>query len=362
MNNLRRNAVETLLADRLAMASPDLLRDLLSTFIQALMSAEADALCHAGYGQRTQVRANSRNGYRRREFDTRVGTIELAIPKLRVGSYFPDWLLARHRRAERALTDVVAACYLLGVSTRRVERLADALGVMGLSRSQLAAVAAELDETVTALRSRPLDHGRYPFIAVDALGITVRRQTRICEAQLLLATGVNTGGHREMLGAHLSSADGESGWLSLFHALITRGLSGVALVTGDSHAGLLAAIDATMPGAVWQRCITHYTTNLVSITPTSSRPWVHALLHSIFDQPDAESVAAQYDRVIDALGERLPEVAGQLTAARPELLAYTAFPRELWRQIWSTNGWGGRTLETHRTPRGVRSANSISGH
>ncbi|BBX96876.1 transposase [Mycobacterium lacus] len=336
MNKPRLIGVEAMLADQLAIADPDLLRGLLSAFIQALMSAEADAVCQAGYGQRTVIRANSRNGYRRREFDTRVGTIELAIPKLRLGSYFPDWLLARRERAERVLTGVVAACYLLGVSTRRVERLAEALGVTKLSAPQISAVAAELDETVTALRSRPL-HGPYPFITIDALAITVRAQARIVEAQLSVVTGIDAGGYREILGAHVSPAEDESRWRELFHGLVTRGLSGVALVTSDFHTGLVTAIDAALPGAAWQRCIAHYATSLSSITPKSSWPWVRALLRGIFDQPDADSVASQYDQTLDTLSDKLPNVAKHLAAARRELLAHTAFPSDLWHQLRSTN-------------------------
>lgn len=156
--------VEKLLADQLATASPDLLRGLLSTFIHALMGAEADALCGAGYGERSEQRWNSRNGYRHRDFDTRAGTIDVAIPKLRQGSYFPDWLLQRRKRAERALTSVVATCYLLGVSTRRMERLVESLGVASLSKSQVSVMAAELDEAVEAFRTRPLDAGPYTFV------------------------------------------------------------------------------------------------------------------------------------------------------------------------------------------------------
>ncbi|CRH16564.1 transposase [Mycobacterium tuberculosis] len=213
---------EQLLADQLAQASPDLLRGLLSTFIAALMGAEADALCGAGYRERSDERSNQRNGYRHRDFDTRAATIDVAIPKLRQGSYFPDWLLQRRKRAERALTSVVATCYLLGVSTRRMERL-------------------------------------------------------------------------------------------------------------------VAAIGATLPAAAWQRCRTHYAANLMAATPKPSWPWVRTLLHSIYDQPDAESVVAQYDRVLDALTDKLPAVAEHLDTARTDLLAFTAFPKKIWRQIWSNN-------------------------
>jgi len=329
--------VEKLLADQLAQASPDLLRGLLSAFIHALMGAEADAICGAGYRQRSDERSNSRNGYRPRDFDTRAGTVDVAIPKLRSGSYFPDWLLERRKRAERALTSVVATCYLLGVSTRRMERLVESLGVTRLSKSQVSVMAAELDEAVEAFRTRPLDAGPYTFVAADALVLKVRENGRVVGVHTLIATGVNAEGHREILGVQVSSAEDGAGWLAFFRDLVARGLSGVALVTSDAHPGLVAAIGATLPGAAWQRCRTHYAVNLMSVTPKSSWPWVRTLLHSIFDQPDTESVVAQYDRVLDALADKLPKVGEHLDAARADLLAFTAFPKQIWRQIWSNN-------------------------
>ncbi len=329
--------VEKLLADQLAQASPDLLRGLLSVFIHALMGAEADALCGAGYRQRSDERSNSRNGYRPRDFDTRAGTIDVAIPKLRSGSYFPDWLLERRKRAERALTSVVATCYLLGVSTRRMERLVQSLGVTSLSKSQVSVMAAELDEAVEAFRTRPLDAGPYTFVAADALVLKVRENGRVVGVHTLIATGVNAEGYREILGVQVTSAEDGAGWLAFFRDLVARGLTGVALVTSDAHPGLVAAIGATLPGAAWQRCRTHYAVNLMSVTPKSSWPWVRTLLHSVYDQPDAESVVAQYDRVLDALSDKLPKVAQHLDAARVDLLAFTVFPKQIWRQIWSNN-------------------------
>jgi putative transposase len=337
MTNTHPIDVERLLEQQLAAASPDLLRGLLSTFIQALMSAEADALCGAGYGERSEQRTNRRNGYRPRDFDTRAGTIEMAIPKLRSGSYFPDWLLERRKRAERALTSVVATCYLLGVSTRRMERLVESLGVTSLSKSQVSVMATELDEAVEAFRTRPLDAGPYTFVAADALVLKVREAGRVIGVHTLIAAGVNAEGYREILGVQVTSAEDGAGWLAFFRDLVARGLSGVGLVTSDAHPGLVAAIGATLPGAAWQRCRTHYAVNLMSVTPKSSWPWVRTLLHSIFDQPDAESVVAQYDRVLDALTDKLPKVAEHLDTARDELLAFTAFPKQIWRQIWSNN-------------------------
>ena len=326
-----------LVEDRLTGASPDLLRELLSMFIDALMGAEADVLCGADYGQRSDERVNVRNGYRHRDFDTRVGTLDVAIPKLRQGSYFPDWLLQRRKRAERALTTVVATCYLLGVSTRRMEKLVDTLGITSLSKSQVSVMAKELDEQVEAFRNRPLDAGPYTFVAADALVLKVRENGRVVNVHTLVAVGVNADGYREILGVEVTSAEDGAGWLSFFRGLVARGLSGVQLVTSDAHAGLVGAVGATLPGASWQRCRTHYSTNLMAVTPKASWPWVKTLLHSVYDQPDADSVHAQYDRVIDALESKLPKVAEHLDAARADLLAFTAFPKQIWRQIWSNN-------------------------
>ncbi|SDX68167.1 Transposase (or an inactivated derivative) [Geodermatophilus africanus] len=325
------------LDEQLAQASPDLLRQMLTTFINTLMSAEADAVCGAGYGVRSAERINTRNGYRPREFDTRAGTLDLAIPKLRAGSYFPDWLLEPRRRAERALTTVVATCYLLGVSTRRMEKLVESLGITRLSRSQVSEMARDLDEQVAAFRHRPLDQGPYTFVAADALVLKVREGGRVVNVHALVATGVNGDGHREILGLQVTSAEDGAGWLAFFRDLTARGLTGVALVTSDAHRGLVDAAGAAVPGAAGQRCRTHYAANLMAVTPKASWPWVRALLHSVYDQPDAASVHAQFDRVLDALTDKLPRVAEHLEAARADLLAFTAFPKEVWRQIWSNN-------------------------
>jgi putative transposase len=325
------------LTERLTAAHPDVLRELLSMFIHTLMGAEADALCGAGYGERSGERTNHRNGYRHREFDTRAGTLDAAIPKLRQGSYFPDWLLERRKRAERALTTVVATRYLLGVSTRRMDKLVGTLGITGLSKSQVSVMAKELDTAVEAFRTRPLEAGPYTFVAADALVLKVREGGWVVNVHALIATGVNAEGYREILGIDVTTAEDGAGWLAFWRSLTARGLSGVKLVTSDAHAGLVAAIGATVPGAAWQRCRTHYATNLMAITPKASWPWVRTLLHSVYDQPDSDSVAAQYERIIDALADKLPKVADHLEAARPDLLAFTAFPKQIWRQIWSNN-------------------------
>jgi putative transposase len=325
------------LHEQLAQASPDLLRSMVKTFAEALMSAEADAVCGAPYRERSDERTTKRNGYRDREWDTRTGTIELAIPKLRAGSYFPDWLLERQRRAEAALTTVVATCYLLGVSTRRMDRLVHTLGITSLSKSQVSEMAKSLDAQVHAFRTRPLDGGPYTFVAADALVLKVRESGRTVNVHALLATAVNAEGYREILGLHVTSAEDGAGWLAFFRDLCARGLSGVRLVTSDAHRGLVEAIGATLPGAAWQRCRTHYAANLMSATPKAQWGWVKALLHSVYDQPDAEAVHAQFDRIVDALTDKLPTVAAHLDTARNDILAFTAFPKAIWRQLWSNN-------------------------
>ncbi|MEW1960822.1 IS256 family transposase [Kineococcus sp. NPDC059986] len=323
--------------EQLAQASPDLLRELMSTLVNTLMSADADAVCGAPYATSSPERVNSRNGYRHRDFDTRLGTIDAAIPKLRSGSYFPDWLLERRRRAERALTTVVATAYLLGVSTRRMEKLVESLGITRLSKSQVSEMAKDLDAQVEAFRTRRLDAGPYTFVAADALVMKVREDGRVANVHAMLAVGVNADGHREILGLQTSSAEDGAGWLGFFRDLTARGLSGVRLVTSDAHAGLVAAIGATLPGASWQRCRTHYAANLMAVTPKTSWPWVKTLLHSVYDQPDADSVHAQFDRLLDAVEQKLPKVAAHLDTARADVLAFTAFPKEVWRQVWSNN-------------------------
>ncbi|MDX2675119.1 IS256 family transposase [Streptomyces sp. NY05-11A] len=340
--------LHALAEDNLAAASPDLLRAMVKTFADALMSAEADALCNAEYGQVSDERVNHRNGYRPREWDTRAGTVELAVPKLRQGSYFPHWLLERRRRAEQALISVVATAYLLGVSTRRVEKLAESLGVTQLSKSQVSAMAKHLDEQVAAFRDRPLDAGPYAFVWVDALTQKVREGGRIINVHALIAVGVNADGHREILGIDVATAEDGAGWLAFLRSLTARGLSGVQLVVSDAHTGLVNAIGAVLPGASWQRCRTlphalngrggaPIARNLLSQVPKSAQPWVATLLRTVFEQPDTDAVKAQMRHVLDALEAKFPKTAAHLDAAQHDLLAFTAFPREIWRQIWSNN-------------------------
>ncbi|WP_432457374.1 IS256 family transposase [Cellulomonas iranensis] len=322
----------------LADASPDLMRHLLGTVINSLLSAEADAVCGAQWGQPSPDRVNQRNGYRHRDLATRVGTIDVAAPKLRTGSYFPQWLLERRKRAETALISVVATCYLLGVSTRRMDKLVESLGITSLSKSQVSRMATDLDAQVAAFRTRSLaEAGPFTFVAADALTIKVREAGRVINAVVLVATGVNGDGHREVLGCTVTTSETREAWNVFFADLVARGLAGVRLVTSDSHRGLVEAIAANLPGASWQRCRTHYAANLMSTCPKSSWPAVKAMLHSVYDQPDADSVNAQFDKLLDQVTAPLPAVAEHLDTARADLLAFTAFPKEIWRQIWSNN-------------------------
>jgi putative transposase len=325
------------LREQLESASPDLLRQMVKTFADALMSAEADAVCGAAYGERSDERTNSRNGYRPRDWDTRAGTVELAIPKLRTGSYFPDWLLQHRRRAEQALVSVVATSYLLGVSTRRVEKLVAQLGVASLSKSQVSEMAAHLDAQVEAFRNRPLDAGPYTFVWVDALTIKVREAGRTVNVHALIAVGVNGDGQREVLGVDVSSQEDGAGWLAFLRSLTARGLSGVRLVISDAHRGLVDAIGATLGGAAWQRCRTHYLRNLLTKVPKSAQPWVATMVRTIFDQPDPTSVREQFGRVVETIAAKFPDAAEHLDTAREDLLAFAGFPHEVWRQVWSNN-------------------------
>jgi putative transposase len=325
------------LRKHLEAADTDLLREMVLGFVQALMSAEADALCGAPLGERSADRVNQRNGYRERRFDTRVGSLELAIPKLRQGSYFPDWLLEPRRRAERALVAVVAECYVRGVSTRRVEGLVETLGIASLSKSQVSELAKTLDGEVAAFRGRPLDTGPYAYVWVDALAVKCREAGRIVNVACVVATGVNADGHREILGLDVLTSEDGAGWTAFLRDLVARGLAGVELVISDAHVGLREAIAAVLPGASWQRCRTHFIRNLLCRVPKSAQGLVATLIRSIFAQPDAASTWAQHTRVVEQLSERFPAAAELLADAAGDLLAFTAFPKEHWRQIWSNN-------------------------
>jgi Transposase and inactivated derivatives len=325
------------LRKQLEEADTDLLRGMVEMFVSTLMGAEVQAMCNAPYGERTGERANSRNGYRERRWDTRTGTIELAIPKLRRGSYFPDWLLEPRRRAERALVAVVAESYLLGVSTRRVDDLVKALGIEGMSKSQVSRLAESLDEAVAAFRNRPLDAGPYPYVWLDALTQRCREGGRIVNVATVIATAVNGEGKREVLGVDVVTSEDGAGWTAFLRGLVARGLSGVELVVSDAHPGLKDAIASVLPGAAWQRCRTHFMRNVLTRVPKSAQAMVATVVRTIFAQPDRESTWAQHAKVVAQLEEKFPAAAELLAEAGPDLLAYAGFPKEHWRQIWSNN-------------------------
>lgn len=327
----------TWLRKQLTEECPDLARAMLQRAAGELMGAEADAICGAPYGERSPERVNSRNGYRPRRWDTRAGTIELEIPKLRSGSYFPDWLIAPRRRAERALVAAIADAYLAGVSTRRVDKLVRTLGIEGISKSQVSEIAKGLDEAVEAFRARPLE-GPFPYVWLDALVVRCRDDAmRMAGVCCMVAVGVNASGRREVLGVELATSEDGAGWTSFLRGLAARGLQGVQLVISDAHPGLVEAARSVMSGAAWQRCRTHYLRNLLTKVPRSAQPLVATLVRSIFAQPDAAQVIAQHERVVAQLEERFPAAAAHLAEAGPEILAFTGFPKEHWRQIWSTN-------------------------
>jgi putative transposase len=318
-------------------ADTDLLREMVKLFCERLMGEEADAICGAPYGERSDERTNRRNGYRTRAWDTRTGTIDLAVPKLREGSYFPDWLLEPRRRAERAFVQVVCESYVRGVSTRRVEGLVRTLGIERISKSRVSQMATELDSAVEAFRNRPLDGGPYTYVWLDALTQKVREAGRIANVACVVATGVNAQGAREILGLDLHTSEDGAGWTAFLRGLVARGLAGVRLVISDAHPGLVDAIASTLPGASWQRCRTHFLRNLLTKVPKSAGPFVATLVRSVFAQPDATAVHAQFDRVLEQLHGRFPEAAEMLADAAPDILAFTAFPFAHWKQIWSNN-------------------------
>lgn len=323
------------LRKRIEESEPDLLRTIVHSVTEMLMSAEVDQMCGAEYRERSEERENYRNGYRTRDWDTRVGTIPLEIPRLRQGSYFPDWLLGKGKRAERSLVTVVAEAYVLGVSTRRMEKLVETLGVRSLSKSQVSEMAREMDQMVSDFRNRPLTGG-YAYVWLDALAVRCREGGSVVNVAVMTATGVGSDGHRQILGMDVYTAEDEASWTSFLRDLRERGLSGVQLVISDAHKGLKAAIAAEMMGAAWQRCRTHFATNLLCQVPRSAQPEVSGALRSIFEQSTPDEVIAQHKRVVKQLA-RFPKASKMLEEAGPDILAFAMFPKEHWKKIRSNN-------------------------
>jgi transposase-like protein len=315
-------------------AAGDLLRDMVAFMAQRLMELDVDGRCGAAHGERSPERLNQRNGYRDRPWETRVGTIPLRIPKLRSGSYFPAFLEPR-RLAEKALAAVIQEAYVQGVSTRAVDELVKALGMSGISKSQVSRLCAELDERVQEFLQRPLE-GDWPYLWLDATYLRVRQAGRIVSVAAIIAVAVNSDGRREVLGLALGASEAEPFWTDFLRSLTRRGLRGVKLVVSDAHEGLKAAIGKVL-NASWQRCRVHFLRNALAHVPKGQRRVVAALIGTIFAQDSAEAAQQQWRIVTDQLRCRFPKLAALLDSAEPDVLAYFAFPREHRLKLHSTN-------------------------
>jgi len=311
------------------------LQEALQRLTQTVLELEAAKQIGAGHYERTPERRTYRNGHRDRVWETRVGEIPLRIPKVRDGTYFPS-LLEPRRRSEKALLAVVQQAYVEGVSTRRVDDLLQALGLTGIDKSRVSRICKELDEIVERFRSRPLE-GQYPFIWLDALYLKVRDNHRIVSQALVIATGVRETGEREVLGFALGASEEEAFWLDFLRSLVRRGLNGVQLVTSDAHEGLKAALGKVLIGASWQRCRVHFMRNLLAHVSRGDKSVVAAALRTIFAQPDRQAAGIQVAEVVQAMQRRWPKAAELLAEAENDILAYMAFPPELWTRIYSTN-------------------------
>jgi len=334
MANLRMTLLDLLNKDEQG-ADPSFLRDGVRLLAQELMDAEVTQLAGAGLHERSENRLTYRNGYREREWDTRVGTVDLQIPKLRQGAYFPS-LLEPRRRHERALLAVVQEAYVHGVSTRAVDHLAEALGLKGISKDQVSRICKELDGQVTAFRTRQLD-AEYPYLMLDATFEKVRENGRVISMAVLIATGVKATGEREVVGVDVGPAEDLEFWRAFLRQLVSRGLGGVRLVTSDSHLGLKQAVAEILVGATWQRCRVHFMRNALATVPRLAQQMVAATLRTIFAQPDADSAHDTVERVCRLFEKRYPQLVACLREAETDVLAYYGFPVEHRRQIWSTN-------------------------
>jgi putative transposase len=330
-----RMAAVDLLCKRSGDAGYDFLREGLRCFLQGLMEEEVVSLIGAERYERSDERTAQRNGVRHRQLDTRVGTLDLAIPKLRSGSYFPGWLEPR-RRSEQALVTVVAEAYLQGVSTRKVEALVQSLGIAGLSKSEVSRLCASLDAQVQAFLTRRLD-GEYPYVYVDARYEHVREDQRVQSMAAVIAYGIRSDGVREVFGLDVTAGEDLEHWRTFLQSLVARGVRGVKLVVSDAHPGLKQAIAEVFVGAAWQRCRVHFLRNLLSQVPKGAQAMVAATVRPIFQQQSRQEAQVQLAEVCKLLTARFPKAVALLEAAEEEVLAFYDFPAEHWRQLYSTN-------------------------
>lgn len=315
----------------------DFLKEGVRALSQALMEMEVEEHIGAARHERIEGRSGHRNGYRERTWDTRAGAIELKVPRVRDSSYFPS-LLEPRRRAERALSTVVQEAYVHGVSTRKVDDLVKALGMAGISKSQVSRVCEELDEEVERFRNRPLGGGAYPYVWVDATYVKARQDGRVASVAVVIAVGVKgETGEREVLGLDVGPSEDGAFWATFLRSLVARGLSGVRLVTSDAHRGLKSAIEKVLVGASWQRCRVHFMRNALSLVPKAAQQMVGATIRTVFAQPDVESAREQWRRVADGFRPRFPKLAELMDEAEEDVLAYAAFPSEHWQKVWSNN-------------------------
>jgi transposase-like protein len=314
----------------------DFLKEGVRVLSQALMELEVQEHVGAGRHERSPSRTGQRNGYRERSWDTRVGTVELKVPRVRDSSYFPS-LLEPRRRAERALAAVVQEAYVHGVSTRKVDELVKALGMGGISKSRVSEVCKELDEEVERFRNRELE-GSYPYVWVDATYVKSRQDGHVASTAVVIAVGVKAQtGEREVLGFDVGPSEDGAFWSAFLRSLVARGLCGVRLVTSDAHRGLKSAVEGVLVGASWQRCRVHFMRNALSLVPKAAQQMVGATIRTVFAQPDAESAHQQWLRVSEGFRHRFPRLSELMDEAEEDVLSYAAFPAEHWHKIWSNN-------------------------
>ena len=313
----------------------DWLREAVRKLAQAVMEVELEQHLGAERHERTPERTGYRNGSRERSWDTRVGTLELQVPRVRDGTFFPS-LLEPRRRAERALVAVVQEAYVQGVSTRRVDDLVQALGMQGISKSQVSRLCTELDNEVERFRTRRLEGG-YPYVWLDGTFVKVREGGRVVSQAIVVAIGVRATGEREVLGLDVGPTENGAFWLAFLRSLVARGLSGVRLVISDAHGGLKAAIASVLQGAAWQRCRVHFIRDVLAIVPKSAQQMIPATIRTVFAQPDAVAARHAWRTVADSFRARFARVAQVMDEAEDEVLAYLSFPHEHWHQIWSNN-------------------------